>query len=75
MNLIGIWNYGNRNRMKKIEKVPNPGSDAAIEKGCTCPRMDNCNGRGAYGHSNWFWNNGDCPIHPTKKPDEMDANK
>ena len=26
---------------------PSPGSDEAVEKGCRCPVMDNCRGRGA----------------------------
>lgn len=44
----------------------NPGSDEAIEAGCTCPVSDNGYGKGA----GWdvplgevFWVNGDCPLH------------
>lgn len=44
---------------------PNPGSPEAIGAGCTCPRMDNANGRGApdgQGGS-LFWIDSGCPIH------------
>jgi len=27
-------------------KVPNPGSDEAIEQGCSCPVLDNHHGKG-----------------------------
>lgn len=41
-----------------------PGSDAAIAKGCTCPRMDNCHGEGFLwkGKKAW-WIHMDCPLH------------
>lgn len=48
---------------KKKTKIPNPGSDEAIELGCTCPVLDNGHGHGAYGQTDLFWNNGDCPLH------------
>ena len=48
-----------------MTKPPNPGSEAAFKMGCTCPRMDNCYGAGAYGND-LFWMNGDCPIHAEK---------
>jgi len=38
----------------------NPGSDAAIKLGCTCPVLDNAHGRRNDG---LFWINGDCPVH------------
>ena len=44
----------------------NPGSDAAILAGCTCPVMDNGYGRGAWTNDKGdavFWYNGDCPLH------------
>lgn len=28
---------------------PNPGSKEAIKQGCTCPKMDNANGKGYMG--------------------------
>jgi hypothetical protein len=45
--------------------VPNPGSQAAIDKGCTCAVMDNHHGRGVQmrdGNVN-YWISGDCPVH------------
>jgi len=43
-----------------------PGSQAAIDQGCTCPVMDNHYGAGMYTdkHGNViFVLNSDCPIH------------
>ena len=57
-------------------KTPSPGSDEADKLGCTCPRMDNAYGRGAWG--TWdkpegekvFFVNGNCPVHAKDgKPD------
>ncbi len=44
---------------------PNPGSEEAIAKGCTCPVLDNCHGRGAYGNADryGFWYDAGCPLH------------
>lgn len=42
----------------------NPGSPEAIDAGCTCPRMDNANGRGIptrYGTLFYYASN--CPLH------------
>ena len=33
-----------------MNKTPNPGSDAAIEAGCTCPVLDNGHGKGVGGN-------------------------
>jgi hypothetical protein len=41
---------------------PNPGSNEALDQGCTCPVIDNQNGKGSY-KSEGFIINGDCPIH------------
>ena len=41
----------------------NPGSSEAIGAGCTCPVMDNCNGRGYQGQEGVFVMSGTCPIH------------
>lgn len=41
----------------------NPGSKEAIDAGCTCPRMDNCNGKGYMGMSGVFVYNQDCQYH------------
>ena len=43
-----------------------PGSDKAIKKGCTCPRMDNRHGKGAF-EFDGFYINGDCPLHGKKE--------
>lgn len=53
---------------KKV-KIPNPGSAAAIKKGCTCPIMDNHNGKGfPYGDvKQAFWISGDCKLHTLPK--------
>ena len=42
---------------------PTPGSDAAIEAGCTCPVLDNHHGCKADGN---YWINSGCPLHTTK---------
>lgn len=45
---------------------PNPGSDEAFVIGCTCARIDNAYGRGAYRDANGepqFWVASNCPIH------------
>ena len=45
---------------------PNPGSQEAIEQGCTCPVIDNHYGEGAYNDENGkplFWMNCECPVH------------
>jgi hypothetical protein len=47
--------------MNKVKK-PNPGSDEAIEKGCTCPVIDNSYGKGYLG-SDVFVVRMDCPLH------------
>lgn len=41
-----------------------PGSDAAIAKGCICPRMDNGHGEGFpwNGKRSWLIHR-DCPLH------------
>lgn len=45
-------------------KAMPPGSDAAIERGCICPRLDNCHGEGFVwdGQQSW-WIAKDCPLH------------
>lgn len=44
-------------------KTPNPGSKEAINKGCTCPVMDNGYGRGYMGQEGMFVYNTTCPLH------------
>lgn len=50
--------------------IPNPGSDEAVEQGCTCPVFDNGRGRGLYGGMTHpesgrplFVFDLDCPLH------------
>lgn len=47
---------------------PNPGSDEAIDLGCTCGPLDNAHGRGnpLLRPGEW-WINGDCLLHGVKK--------
>ena len=48
--------------------TPNPGSDAAIKQGCTCPVLDNGHGKGVGGDGDKFgwWMSADCPLHGEK---------
>lgn len=45
--------------------TPNPGSDAAIKQGCTCPVLDNGHGRGVGGNGekHGWWITEGCPLH------------
>jgi hypothetical protein len=43
--------------------TPPPGSDAAIDQGCTCPVLDNGRGRGYMGQPGVFVMNAGCPLH------------
>lgn len=47
------------------EVVPpiQPGSDAAIAEGCTCPVEENDHGRGYMGSPTTFVITPDCPLH------------
>lgn len=49
------------------EDDPTPGSDAAVERGCTCPIGDNARGWGAWGMKGAFWITEDCPLHGPKE--------
>ncbi len=52
--------------MPEIEATtPNPGSEAAIERGCVCPVLDNGHGAGHLGDGETYgwWRNGACPLH------------
>ena len=43
--------------------TPNPGSDAALARGCLCAVLDNNHGRYApYGMNGWWITEG-CPVH------------
>lgn len=50
--------------------VPNPGSDRAVELGCTCPVLDNGRGRGYMGQPGIFVFNAGCPLHGVEEPEE-----
>jgi|GEM_PF-6710494 len=46
--------------------TPNPGSQEAVDLGCTCPRADNGYGRGVYTDGDGepqFWIVVGCPVH------------
>jgi len=49
----------------------NPGSDEAIEAGCSCPILDNGHGSGCgqVGEDGkpLFWINESCPIHGSRR--------
>lgn len=48
----------------KQQSRPNPGSDAALDAGCTCPVLDNGHGTGRLqGADILFWVAADCPLH------------
>ena len=47
------------------EKTPNPGSDAALDMGCTCPVLDNAHGRGYGGVPGQYAMKANCPLHGT----------
>lgn len=47
--------------MPENNELPNPGSEAAIARGCACPAMDNNYGTGV--GNGLFWINAQCPLH------------
>lgn len=49
--------------MVELSKQPDPGTQAAIDKGCTCPILDNEHGRGYMGQPGIFIYVVGCPIH------------
>lgn len=55
---------------KSLRDTPNPGSDAAIAIGCTCPVMDNGRGRGYMGVAGLFVYSAACPVHGGKEAGE-----
>lgn len=48
---------------------PPPGSQAALDRGCRCPVLDNRSGEGACEINGKveYWINEDCPLHGGKK--------
>lgn len=41
----------------------NPGSDEALDRGCTCPVLDNGHGNPELGKTRGFWITQGCPLH------------
>lgn len=54
-------------RPDKINKELNPGTQEAIDAGCTCPVMDNEHGAGYMGMEDVFVYTVGCPVHKEKK--------
>lgn len=60
------------NMIKKEASEPKPGSQEAVDLGCTCPVIDNHHGAGmpmldkSGGRSVAFWISADCPLHGIK---------
>ena len=46
-----------------IVPPPNPGSDEARDRGCTCPVLDNNHGRVPPVEPDGWWMNMNCPVH------------
>ena len=47
-----------------MSDLPNPGSPEAVEKGCTCPIIDNHHGEGfPCDGKQAFWIDATCPLH------------
>lgn len=59
-----------------VTPTPPPGSDAAYRMGCTCPRMDNRHGRGAYVDRQTgepvYWYTSGCPLHDGEEGKELE---
>lgn len=52
------------------DKIPNPGSHAAVDTGCLCPVMDNANGAGvSIGGQTMHWISSQCPLHGSRVDD------
>lgn len=58
---------------------PNPGSDAALNMGCTCPVIDNGHGRGYMGgikdndgYTTFVFTEG-CPVHGPRTKEARDG--
>ena len=48
-----------------MPESPNPGSAAARERGCTCPVLDNCQGRFSPRPPDGWYIRVGCPVHAT----------
>ena len=56
-----------------MREAPSPGTQAAIDAGCTCPVMDNCRGRGYHGQAGVYVYNSRCPVHADQIRKLMEA--
>lgn len=45
------------------EPAPSPGSQAAIDAGCTCPVLDNNHGKSPPWPPDGWWIDMGCPLH------------
>jgi hypothetical protein len=52
---------------RREEQRPTPGSDAALDRGCTCPVLDNAHGAGVLGLDERYIITEDCPLHDPKE--------
>ena len=48
-------------------EAPNPGTQEAIDAGCTCPVIDNCHGEGYRHQKGVFIYVRGCPLHDKEK--------
>lgn len=46
--------------------TPPPGSDTALDQGCTCPVIDNGHGRGWMGQPGVYVITEGCPLHASQ---------
>ncbi len=53
--------------MPDFQQLSPPGSNEAIDNGCTCPILSNNNGAGSRLTNNdgepMYWKSSDCPLH------------
>lgn len=54
-----------------MKVIPNPGSEEALKKGCSCPVTDNANGQGCGLKGDdgepLFWISEDCRLHAKRE--------
>lgn len=62
--------------MAKKNDFLRPGSNEAIDAGCTCPVLDNSHGKGYLGQKDVYVMTEGCPLHwpdeSIKLPDDKD---
>jgi hypothetical protein len=57
------------------DTIPNPGSDEAVDLGCSCPIMDNSYGEGYMEMEGVFVYNVGCSLHGESLREVTDENK